>query len=92
MALEGIQTWNDISRKDWSHIRRLLPDGLRYNNMHTTALCSPSCACIITGRKHHSNHGRDITATEIIREGSVSVTPGGAALVRVLTTASPKHI
>jgi arylsulfatase len=24
--------------------------------MHTTALCSPSRACIITGRNHHSNH------------------------------------
>ena len=29
--------------------------GLRYNNMHTTALCSPSRSCIITGRNHHSN-------------------------------------
>ena len=24
--------------------------------MHTTALCSPSRSCIITGRNHHSNH------------------------------------
>ena len=31
------------------------PDGLRYNNMHTTALCSPSRSCILTGRNHHSN-------------------------------------
>jgi arylsulfatase A-like enzyme len=30
-------------------------NGLRYNNMHTTALCSPSRACILTGRNHHSN-------------------------------------
>ena len=30
-------------------------DGLRYNNMHTTALCSPSRSCIMTGRNHHSN-------------------------------------
>jgi len=29
--------------------------GLRYNNMHTTALCSPSRSCILTGRNHHSN-------------------------------------
>jgi arylsulfatase len=28
--------------------------GLRYTNMHTTALCSPSRACILTGRNHHS--------------------------------------
>jgi arylsulfatase A-like enzyme len=29
--------------------------GLLYTNMHTTALCSPSRSCIITGRNHHAN-------------------------------------
>lgn len=38
------------------HIDALAADGLLYNNMHTTALCSPSRACILTGRNHHSNH------------------------------------
>ena len=33
----------------------LAGSGLRYNNMHTTALCSPSRSCILTGRNHHSN-------------------------------------
>jgi arylsulfatase A-like enzyme len=33
----------------------LAADGLRYTNMHTTALCSPSRSCIVTGRNHHSN-------------------------------------
>ena len=33
----------------------LASNGLRYNNMHTTALCSPSRSCIVTGRNHHSN-------------------------------------
>jgi arylsulfatase A-like enzyme len=33
----------------------LAAGGLRYTNMHTTALCSPTRACIITGRNHHSN-------------------------------------
>ena len=33
----------------------LAADGLRYSNMHTTALCSPSRSCILTGRNHHSN-------------------------------------
>jgi arylsulfatase len=28
--------------------------GLRYTNFHTTALCSPSRACLLTGRNHHS--------------------------------------
>jgi arylsulfatase len=29
--------------------------GLRYRNFHTTALCSPTRACVLTGRNHHSN-------------------------------------
>ena len=33
----------------------LAADGLRYSNMHTTVLCSPSRSCILTGRNHHSN-------------------------------------
>ena len=41
---------------DTPNIDALAADGLRYNNMHTTALCSPSRSCIITGRNHHSNH------------------------------------
>jgi arylsulfatase len=39
----------------------LAADGLRYNNMHTTALCSPSRSCIITGRNHHANGMAAIT-------------------------------
>lgn len=36
------------------NIDRLAEGGLRYNNFHTTALCSPSRACFMTGRNHHS--------------------------------------
>ncbi|MCQ4083147.1 arylsulfatase [Streptomyces sp. RB6PN25] len=39
----------------------LAADGLLYNNMHTTALCSPSRSCIITGRNHHANGMAAIT-------------------------------
>ena len=34
---------------------RLARDGLRYSNFHTTALCSPTRACLLTGRNHHTN-------------------------------------
>ena len=30
--------------------------GLRYNQFHTTALCSPTRAALLTGRNHHSAH------------------------------------
>ncbi len=34
------------ARRTWMGWR---PDGLRFNNMHTTALCSPSRSCMLTG-------------------------------------------
>ena len=37
------------------NIDSLAANGLLYNNMHTTALCSPTRTCILTGRNHHSN-------------------------------------
>ena len=33
---------------------RIANNGLRYNNIHSTALCSPTRAALITGRNHHS--------------------------------------
>jgi arylsulfatase A-like enzyme len=48
----------------------LAADGLRYNSMHTTALCSPSRSCMLTGRNHHSN------GMSCITEGSTGY-PGG---------------
>ncbi len=52
------------------NIDSLAANGLLFNNMHTTALCSPSRACMITGRNHHSN------AMSCITEGSTGY-PGG---------------
>jgi arylsulfatase len=34
---------------------RLAAGGLRYRDFHTTAICSPTRACLLTGRNHHSN-------------------------------------
>ena len=36
------------------NIDRLAAGGLRYTNFHTTALCSPTRAALLTGRNHHS--------------------------------------
>ena len=43
------------------NLDRLAANGLSYNNMHTTALCSPTRSCILTGRNHHSNGLASIT-------------------------------
>ena len=36
------------------NIDKLAAGGLRYTNFHTTALCSPTRAALLTGRNHHS--------------------------------------
>jgi len=36
------------------NIDRLAAGGVRYSNFHTTALCSPSRAALLTGRNHHA--------------------------------------
>jgi arylsulfatase A-like enzyme len=46
------------------NIDKLAKNGLLYTSMHTTALCSPSRSCMLTGRNHHSN------AMSCITEGS----------------------
>jgi arylsulfatase A-like enzyme len=56
------------------NLDRLASGGLRFNNMHTTALCSPSRSCILTGRNHHSN------AMSCITEGATGY-PGSNGLI-----------
>jgi len=53
---------------------RLATNGLRYNRFHTTALCSPSRAALLTGRNHH------VASTGIIMEFSTPF-PGYHSIV-----------
>lgn len=53
---------------------RLAENGLRYNRFHTTALCSPSRAALLTGRNHH------VASTGIIMEFSTPF-PGYHSIV-----------
>jgi arylsulfatase len=38
------------------NIQKLADNGIRYNRFHTTAVCSPTRAALITGRNHHTAH------------------------------------
>src|SRR4029079_8211811 len=40
---------------DTPNIDALAADGVRFANFHTTALCSPTRACLLTGPNHTSN-------------------------------------
>ena len=47
------------------NIDRIVDDGLRYTQMHTTALCSPTRSCLLTGRNHTRNSMACITEAAI---------------------------
>ena len=40
------------------NIDRIAAQGVRYTQWHTTALCSPSRSCLLTGRNHTRNLNR----------------------------------
>ncbi len=45
------------------NLDRLAANGLRYGNFHTTALCSPTRSCLLTGRNHHTNAMASVVET-----------------------------
>jgi arylsulfatase A-like enzyme len=57
------------------NLDRLANKGLRYTNMHTTALCSPTRGCILTGRNHHSLGLASITETSTGYPGYNGILP-----------------
>jgi arylsulfatase len=58
---------------------RLAAGGLRYNRFHTTALCSPTRAALLTGRNHHSVGMGGITEIATGAPGYCSVIPNTAS-------------
>jgi arylsulfatase A-like enzyme len=56
-------------------IDRLAQEGLRYNRFHTTALCSPTRAALLTGRNHHSAASGVITETATGYDGYTGIIP-----------------
>ena len=61
--------------------QRVADSGLRYNMFHTTALCSPTRAALITGRNHHSVASGVITEMATGFPGYNSLVPKSAGSV-----------
>src|SRR5882724_3600678 len=68
------------------NINKLAQNGLLYTNMHTTALCSPSRSCFLTGRNHHSNSMACITEGATGFPGSNGHVPVANALLSEMLT------
>jgi arylsulfatase len=58
---------------------RLAADGLKFNRFHTTALCSPTRAALLSGRNHHSVGMGGITEMATSAPGYNSIRPNTCA-------------
>src|SRR4029434_40071 len=62
-------------------LQRLADEGLRYNRFHTTALCSPTRAALITGRNHHTTTFGTISEAATGYDGYTCVLPRSCGTV-----------
>jgi arylsulfatase A-like enzyme len=68
------------------NFEKLANAGLRYNRFHTTALCAPTRAAMLTGRNHHSVGMGGITEIATSAPGNNSLRPNSKApLAQTLT-------
>ncbi len=63
------------------NLDRLAKAGLRYTRFHTTALCSPTRAALLTGRNHHSAGTGTITELGNAYPGYSGQIPSSAGMV-----------
>jgi arylsulfatase len=64
---------------------RLAAEGLRYASFHTTAVCSSSRACLLTGRNHHAVGVRAVSNMDTgYPNMRGSVTPAAATVAEIL--------
>jgi arylsulfatase A-like enzyme len=63
------------------NMEKLAAQGLRYTRFHTTALCSPTRAALITGRDHHMAGTGVITELATGYDGYTGIIPKGAGTV-----------
>ncbi len=58
---------------------RLAEQGIRYNQFHTTAVCSPTRTALLSGRNHHMNNMGGITETATAFPGNTGQRPNNVA-------------
>jgi len=60
-------------------VERLASEGLRCNEFHTTALCSPTRTALLSGRNHHMNNMGAITEIATAFPGDTGQRPNSVA-------------
>jgi arylsulfatase len=78
----GLAAWSPFGgRINMPVMERLADNGLRYAQWHTTALCSPTRSCFLTGRNHHVNRCSSITESSDGFPGAAARLPAECATI-----------
>jgi len=85
----GCAAWSPYGgRIQMPTMERLAANGLTYSQWHTTALCSPTRSCFLTGRNHHQNGFASISEAATGFPGySSHIPPENATMATVLRDA-----
>ncbi|WP_154795027.1 arylsulfatase [Occultella kanbiaonis] len=78
----GLASWSPYGgRVSMPTLQRLADNGLTYTQWHTTALCSPTRSCMLTGRNHTTNRVASIMETTNGFPGNAGRIPDECATV-----------
>jgi arylsulfatase len=70
---------------DTPNLERIAREGVRYTQWHTTALCSPTRSCLLTGRNHTRNSMACITEAAVgFPNASGTIPPENGMLPEIL--------
>ena len=76
----GQAAWSPYGgRIEMPTLDRLAKSGLTYTQWHTTAVCSPTRSCFLTGRNHHQNGFGSIAESAVGFPGYSGHIPGNIA-------------
>src|SRR6201989_1219413 len=78
----GLAAWSPFGgRIEMPTLQRLADDGLTYSQWHTTALCSPTRSCFLTGRNHNVNRCASIMEGTDVFPGAAGRLPAECATI-----------
>jgi arylsulfatase A-like enzyme len=85
----GCAAWSPYGgRIQMPTLDRLAKNGLTYSQWHTTAVCSPTRSCFLTGRNHHQNGFGSIAESAVGFPGYAGhIPPENATIAQVLRDA-----
>jgi len=79
LGFAGTSTFGGVTPTP--HFDKLAESGIRYNQFHSTALCSPTRAALMTGRNHHSVNMGAIAEIATSFQGNTGMVPADKVML-----------